>query len=72
MSALTRTATFAAAIACLGGAARADPPPAFDARVEQIRTAVGVPGMAVTMDYSAERLNIALDEADMIVSVTCG
>lgn len=30
------------------------------------------PGMAVTMDYSAERLNIALDEADMIVSVTCG
>lgn len=30
------------------------------------------PGMAVTMDYSAERLNIMLDEADIITSVTCG
>lgn len=30
------------------------------------------PDMAVTMDYSAERLNIVLDEADRIASVTCG
>ncbi len=30
------------------------------------------PGMAVTMDFNAERLNITLDEADRIVSVTCG
>ena len=34
---------------CLAGAARADPPAGFDARVEQIRTAVGVPGLAVAI-----------------------
>jgi hypothetical protein len=30
------------------------------------------PGMAVTMDYSAERLNIWLDDRDVIERVTCG
>jgi CubicO group peptidase (beta-lactamase class C family) len=49
VSGLTRAATFAAAASCLAGAALADPPPGFDARVEQIRTGVGVPGLAVTI-----------------------
>src|SRR6185436_5316484 len=43
------TATWAAAAWCLAGAAWADPPAGFDARVEQIRAAVGVPGLAVTI-----------------------
>jgi hypothetical protein len=30
------------------------------------------PGMAVTMDYSAERLNIWLNDREMIERVTCG
>ncbi|MEZ5798178.1 MAG: I78 family peptidase inhibitor [Paracoccaceae bacterium] len=30
------------------------------------------PGMAVTLDYSAGRLNILLDEHDRIQQVTCG
>jgi hypothetical protein len=30
------------------------------------------PGMAVTMDYSAERLNIEIDAAERIIRVTCG
>lgn len=30
------------------------------------------PGMAVTMDYSAERLNIEVDAAERITRVTCG
>jgi hypothetical protein len=30
------------------------------------------PDMAVTMDFNPERLNIYLDEADLISSVTCG
>lgn len=30
------------------------------------------PGMAVTMDYSAERLNIELDDKDIITRVACG
>ena len=42
-------ATFAAAALCVAGAARAEPPKGLDARVEQIRTAVGVPGIAVTI-----------------------
>jgi CubicO group peptidase (beta-lactamase class C family) len=42
-------ATWVAAAWCLAGAAWADPPPGFDARVEQIRAAVGVPGLAVTI-----------------------
>jgi Peptidase inhibitor I78 family len=29
-------------------------------------------GMAVTMDYSATRLNIWLDRRDVIERVTCG
>jgi CubicO group peptidase (beta-lactamase class C family) len=49
MRRISRAATFAVAAWCFGGAARADPPPGFDARVEQIRRAVGVPGMAVTI-----------------------
>lgn len=30
------------------------------------------PGMAVTMDYSPERLNIELDAAETIIRVSCG
>jgi Peptidase inhibitor I78 family len=30
------------------------------------------PGMAVTMDYAPERLNITIDATETIVSVTCG
>ena len=30
------------------------------------------PGTAVTMDYSADRLNIRLDARDVIVEVSCG
>lgn len=30
------------------------------------------PGMAVTMDYSAERLNIQINEAEIITRVNCG
>ncbi len=30
------------------------------------------PGMAVTMDYSAERLNIEINEAEIISRVSCG
>lgn len=30
------------------------------------------PGMAVTMDYSPERLNIEINEAEVISRVSCG
>ncbi|URW76826.1 I78 family peptidase inhibitor [Sphingomonas donggukensis] len=30
------------------------------------------PGMAVTMDYRAGRLNITLDEKDMVTALRCG
>jgi hypothetical protein len=30
------------------------------------------PGMAVTMDFSAERLNIGINESEKIEAVTCG
>lgn len=30
------------------------------------------PGMAVTMDFSAQRLNIEVDEAEVISRVSCG
>ena len=30
------------------------------------------PGMAVTMDYSAERLNIEVDAAERITRISCG
>lgn len=30
------------------------------------------PGMAVTMDYRSDRLNILLDEKDVIAQITCG
>lgn len=30
------------------------------------------PGMAVTMDYKADRMNVRLDETGAIMSVTCG
>jgi CubicO group peptidase (beta-lactamase class C family) len=45
----SRAAAFAAAAWCLAAAALAGPPEGFDARVEQIRAAVGVPGIAVTV-----------------------
>jgi CubicO group peptidase (beta-lactamase class C family) len=44
-----RAAAFVAAAWCLAGAARADPPAGFDARVEQVRAAVGVPGISVAI-----------------------
>jgi CubicO group peptidase (beta-lactamase class C family) len=44
------TAAVLAAVAWgVAGPARADPPEGFDARVEQIRSAVGVPGIAVAI-----------------------
>lgn len=46
---MPKAACFAAAACCLAGIARADVPAGFDDRVEQIRTAVGVPGIAVTV-----------------------
>jgi CubicO group peptidase (beta-lactamase class C family) len=49
MRLMSRAALVAAAAWCLAGTAGADPPPNFDARVEQIRTAVGVPGLAVAI-----------------------
>jgi len=48
MKPILAAATLAAAWS-VAGWAHADPPPGFDARAEQIRTAVGVPGMAVTI-----------------------
>ncbi|MFT3897549.1 MAG: I78 family peptidase inhibitor [Thermomonas sp.] len=47
--------------------------------VEQAKTATGAnsvrvlkPGMAATMDFRDDRLNLMLDEHDMIVKVSCG
>jgi len=39
----------------------------FGSQVRIIR-----PGMAVTMDYSPDRLNIEIDGAQRIISVACG
>lgn len=45
-------------------------------KLEVIRFAHSVriirPGMAVTMDYSAERLNIEVNAAEVISRVSCG
>lgn len=30
------------------------------------------PGQAVTMDYSENRLNVTVDEADIILTIACG
>ncbi len=49
MERISRAGTLAAAALCLAGTAWADPPPRFDARVEQVRKAVGVPGVAVAI-----------------------
>ena len=49
MHRISTAATLAVAACCLAGAAGAEPPPKLDARVEQIRKAVGVPGIAVTV-----------------------
>lgn len=47
--------------------------------VEQAKTATGAnsvrvlkPGMAATMDFRDDRLNLHLDEHDVIVKVGCG
>jgi hypothetical protein len=47
--------------------------------VEQARVATGAgsvrvlkPGMAATMDFRDDRLNLHLDEHDVIVQVACG
>jgi CubicO group peptidase (beta-lactamase class C family) len=45
----SKAAVVAAAAWCVAGTAGADPPPGFDARVEQIKAAVGVPGLSVTI-----------------------
>lgn len=52
---------------------------ATDDVVEQVRVATGAnsvrvlkPGMAATMDFRDDRLNLNLDERDVIVKVTCG
>lgn len=52
---------------------------ASDAVAQQARTAAGAqgvrvirPGMAVTMDYRAGRLNLELDDAGRIVKASCG
>jgi len=44
-----RAAALAATVSCAASAALAGPPEGFDARVEQIRKAVGVPGIAVAI-----------------------
>ena len=44
-----RAAVLAATVSCAASAALAGPPDGFDARVEQIRKAVGVPGIAVAI-----------------------
>ena len=49
MRRIPRAAAFAGAAFCVASAATAGPPDGFDARVEQIRRAVGVPGIAVTL-----------------------
>jgi CubicO group peptidase (beta-lactamase class C family) len=46
---VSRVVTLLAAAALLAGAARAEVPAGFDARVEQIRKAVGVPGLSVAI-----------------------
>lgn len=46
---MSRTLTLAAAAALLAGAARAEVPAGFDARVETIRKEVGVPGISVAV-----------------------
>lgn len=40
------------------------------AGAEQVR--VLAPGDAVTMDYNSQRLNIDIDEAEVVERITCG
>jgi CubicO group peptidase (beta-lactamase class C family) len=72
-----RAVALAAAAVSLAATARAEPPAGFDARVEQIRAAVGVPGLSVAIvengqvtlarGYGARRLGDgALVDADTI------
>ena len=49
MRRMLTAAAVAAFAACFAGLALADPPTGFDARVEELRAAAGVPGMAVTI-----------------------
>ena len=55
------------------GKARAD---AISAEVARISGAKGIrwisPGMAVTMDYREDRLNVDLDESGVITRFRCG
>ncbi len=53
--------------------------PASNPNIEGARVAAGAeivrtmrPGQAVTMEYSAGRLNLQLDGAGVITAVTCG
>ena len=49
---------------------------ALNARAKSATGATGVrvirPGMAVTMDYRADRLNIEIDDDGRIVRISCG
>ena len=51
-------------------AGETQPEPDAAAEAESVRTIR--PGQAVTMEFSAGRLNLQLDDANMIVAVTCG
>ena len=52
---------------------------ASEALIEQARAATGAntvrvlkPGMAATMDFRDDRLDLQLDEHDVVVKVSCG
>jgi hypothetical protein len=46
--------------------------PEVRARLPQQNVRVIRPGQAVTMDYSAQRLNVELDKADRVARLSCG
>jgi hypothetical protein len=66
--------------ACQAEAARmAIGEPATPERIEQIRTQTGSrvvrvlkPGMAITMEFSGDRVNVRVDAQNVILGVTCG
>ena len=45
---------------------------AFDPRTAKGRVRIIRPGTMVTMDYSATRLNVSLDGAEIITRIHCG
>ena len=48
------------------------PAAALDRMILPAATRIIRPGEAVTMDYSATRLNVELDAGDRVVRVSCG